>query len=463
MKLSKQILFLLLLTILKPTFSIGCSAFYWTGKKNIFARNLDWYIGEGYLIKNNRGKEKYSYLISNSKATYWVSKYGSFTFNQIGKEFPYGGINEKGLVVEQLWLHATTYQDNHNETISELEWVQYQLDNYENVNQIISNINNLTIKPVKATVHYFVADNLGNSAVIEFIGGKVEISVKEGISQTLTNTNYQASCNYYKQNSKVNTASRLSEDRFCQVSQNLKVINPEKVENAFEILSLSSENEENYKTFWSIVYDVSNMEINFKTFGYKNIKMIKISDFDFSADTESLGCNLNSDNLVLKPYTFEENKNLLLTSTIAMDIKLNVDLAATHQFSPNSLRKDTVYMNTYATVKTKFYLKKKTGNLYYTLAQGENNFNRRRGAVSIMITVDSTMIYSLAYAVPKGEYGLAAFHDVNGNKKLDGGLFGIPKEPYAFSKNKKRIFGLPPKYHRIKFYILNDTDLIIRF
>ena len=37
--------------------------------------------------------------------------------------------------------------------------------------------------------------------------------------------------------------------------------------------------------------------------------------------------------------------------------------------------------------------------------------------------------------VPAGVYGLAVFHDRNGNQILDRNLFGIPTEPYDFSRN----------------------------
>ncbi|TAE84142.1 MAG: DUF2141 domain-containing protein [Bacteroidetes bacterium] len=455
---------IIMITLLAWTNSIvACSAFFWTGSTMIFGRNLDWYSGSGYLIKNNRGITKYAYSISETNPASWTSKFGSFTFNQIGKEFPYGGINERGLVVEQLWLHATTYRDNKNETISELEWIQYQLDNYENVNQIIDNINKLTIKPIKATVHYFIADRTGNSAAIDFIGGKVIISKKQGISQTLTNTNYQASCAYYHATTKTDTASRLSEDRFCQVSENLKKYDVNNFENAFKILSLSAENKQNYKTFWSIVYDISNLEIRFKTYSNPTIKHLKLSDFDFENSTENMGCDLNINELNLQAYTFEINKQLLTSSLKAMDIVADIELASHHQFNPSKKSVDSIYLKTYCTVKINFMVKHKKGNLFYTIAQGENNFNTRRGSVSHMITVDTNTVYSEAYAVKKGEYGLAAFHDVNGNKKLDGGIFGIPKEPYAFYTDKKRLFGLPPKYNSIKFMLDKDTHLTIKF
>ena len=38
--------------------------------------------------------------------------------------------------------------------------------------------------------------------------------------------------------------------------------------------------------------------------------------------------------------------------------------------------------------------------------------------------------------VPPGTYAVAAFHDANGNGKLDT-MMGIPKEGFAFSRNPK--------------------------
>lgn len=38
-------------------------------------------------------------------------------------------------------------------------------------------------------------------------------------------------------------------------------------------------------------------------------------------------------------------------------------------------------------------------------------------------------------AVPPGDYGAQAFHDENGNDKLDTGFLGIPKEGVGFSRD----------------------------
>ena len=43
-----------------------------------------------------------------------------------------------------------------------------------------------------------------------------------------------------------------------------------------------------------------------------------------------------------------------------------------------------------------------------------------------------------------GRYAVRLYQDVNDNRQLDSGLFGIPSEPYGFSNNPKARFG-PPK------------------
>lgn len=58
--------------------------------------------------------------------------------------------------------------------------------------------------------------------------------------------------------------------------------------------------------------------------------------------------------------------------------------------------------------------------------------------------------------VPAGIYAISTYHDENDNKKLDSGIFGIPKEPYAASRGAKGRFG-PPKWKDAKFEITGDT------
>jgi len=49
------------------------------------------------------------------------------------------------------------------------------------------------------------------------------------------------------------------------------------------------------------------------------------------------------------------------------------------------------------------------------------------------------------FVVPQGDYSILAYQDVNGDKKLNLGLFNIPKEPTGFSNNFR------PKFSKPKF------------
>jgi uncharacterized protein (DUF2141 family) len=52
--------------------------------------------------------------------------------------------------------------------------------------------------------------------------------------------------------------------------------------------------------------------------------------------------------------------------------------------------------------------------------------------------------------VPPGDWAAQAFHDENGNEKVDQGFLGIPKEGIAFSNDAKATFG-PPKWKSARF------------
>ena len=84
-----------------------CTTFVIKSENNlVFGRNLDWISENGLVVVNQRNQRKQSIVFPPSKPVTWTSKYGSITFNQFGKEFPFGGINEKGLVIEVMLAPA---------------------------------------------------------------------------------------------------------------------------------------------------------------------------------------------------------------------------------------------------------------------------------------------------------------------------------------------------------------------
>lgn len=64
--------------------------------------------------------------------------------------------------------------------------------------------------------------------------------------------------------------------------------------------------------------------------------------------------------------------------------------------------------------------------------------------------------------LPRGNYAIKAYHDVNDNGVLDRGRLGIPKEPYGFSNDARGRFG-PPRFEEARFRLgLDGDELTIR-
>jgi penicillin V acylase-like amidase (Ntn superfamily) len=102
---------------------------YYGSRPCHFAKNYDWNIGYGLILINKRGVAKKSASGQPENRASWMSRYDSLTFNQYGREFPSGGINEAGLAVELMWLDDAEYPaDPRIPSFGTLEWIQYQLD-----------------------------------------------------------------------------------------------------------------------------------------------------------------------------------------------------------------------------------------------------------------------------------------------------------------------------------------------
>ncbi len=432
---------------------------FFNGGSKLLAKNFDWSSGHGYIIKNIRGQQKFAYGFRGENVAEWTSKYGSITFNQIGKEFPYGGINEKGLVIEQLWLSTTEYQDNHTKYLSELEWIQYQLDSYKTVDEVIENINNLTIKP-NATVHFLLADSNGVSAVIEFINGKVTIDRQQGKFQIITNETSKKSLDYFQNNPKINKDSRDVFDRYCILTNNLNIENLDVI-SAFSKLNLVKEDSENYKTYWSIVYDITKLEISFTSADNENIKKISLSDFNFDENSDVQFSLINSNQIDFQNYQSQNNKVLLTESMKMMNLEIDIDQANAHQLKPSQISIDTIYQSKYADLIVVFSTKKVSGVIWYSIIKGENNFKSYNGFAKGRLTVTNTINRKVFYGFPLGEFAVASFQDTNADGYMDKNLLGIPTNT-GFSNNKKKIFGIPPSYTASRIIFDKPTSIEIK-
>jgi choloylglycine hydrolase len=311
----------LIVFIIYAVKGVACSTFLLSKDgRYIFGRNYDWVTGNGMIVVNERGVAKTSFIAGNEKTISWISGYGSITFNQFGKEFPHGGMNEKGLVVELMWLHETSYPAaDDRAALTELQWIQYQLDNCASVDEVIATDKKIRIgRTGAAPLHFLVADAAGRAATIEFINGQMIVHEgKDLVYPVLTNTPYEKAIQQYKAQKGTHFEDN-SLERFataCNMVQqyNLSTSHEEPVVYAFSILHKVAQ--PNY-TKWSIVYDITNRRIYYTTSEQNQRKQLAFNDFNFSCKNASLSLNLNNSrngsvSKYFTPLSFEQNKTVI--------------------------------------------------------------------------------------------------------------------------------------------------------
>jgi len=260
----------------------------------VFGRNYDWSADAGMVCTNQRGLVKESIKQADGNTVSWVSLYGSITFNQYGKEFPTGGMNEKGLVVELMWLDGTVYpKPDERPAIGVLQWIQYQLDNHATIEEVIASDKIVRITSNGTPLHYLVADASGNAATIEFLEGRMQAHKGGDLAMpVLTNDMYSRSIR--SRNDGVSHQSNSLErfnmacDRIQQYKLNAR--GGSLIDESFSILDKVAQGS---YTKWSIVYDISNKKIWFKTEKYKQLRSVNFSTFNFSCRFSSKQINMN--------------------------------------------------------------------------------------------------------------------------------------------------------------------------
>jgi choloylglycine hydrolase len=312
--------------------SRSCTGFVLRGKgKPIFAKNFDYGFGGGLLVVNKRNVAKTA--ASPQAPAQWVAKYGSVTFNLYGRELPMGGMNEEGLVVECMWLDESEYPPpDGRPTLSDLQWIQYQLDNSATVSEVVENAS--LVRPFGyggSKIHCLVTDRNGDCAVVEYIGGKLVVRAGKQLPvPALTNSTYDNSVGFLEQfagdeNAEMYLVNSRSLGRFVIASRAVESFESKPQQDgipyAFDVLSKASAGE---YTQWSIVYDVSGRSIQFRTKENPSIRVIDFADLDFSCQKPVLIHDLTatgSGSIAkdLEDYTYEKNKALVTKTFTTTD------------------------------------------------------------------------------------------------------------------------------------------------
>lgn len=313
--MKKQILLSLILPfflLVTSNNSFSCSAFMMKGKKYcVLGFNENWKSMPGIVVINKRDIIKknlsWNFLISENKPLEpeleWTSKYGSVSFNLLGLDLPCYGINEKGLFVVELYLNNTfSQQDSLKPKMFWGQWIQYNLDNYATVNEVVENLKKTPVIdwwPTFPGSHFFISDREGNTAAIELINGMFQVSSGKNMPvQVLCNDPYQTETKNMQKfkpfggTEILNFNSQSWKNRFSKASYYINNYSSKKdikpVPYAWNILDSIKAGE------WQVVADIKKNIVYFRSNLGKMIKSIDISKCNFSKKSAVKYIDINS-------------------------------------------------------------------------------------------------------------------------------------------------------------------------
>ena len=188
MKLIARVSPILLATLLAgsaiaPALACTRTLFVGDDKTAITGRNMDWeedMASNLWLFPAGMKRDG----ASGPKSIAWTSKYGSVIVSSY--EAGSGdGMNEKGLVANMLYLTESDYgaPKPNGPFLSITAWAQYVLDNYATVTEAVDALRAepFTIlaptlpNGAASTLHLSISDASGDSAIFEYVGGKLVI------------------------------------------------------------------------------------------------------------------------------------------------------------------------------------------------------------------------------------------------------------------------------------------------
>lgn len=285
--------------------SEACSALILNkNKPSTVAVNLDWKFREGTVVIHPRNTTRVSNVDSHIyHPVIWKSRYGSVLFHG-GNRFEPGpsadGMNEKGLTASILMLKSSSYPTSEEgASLSTGDWVQYVLDNFQNVQEVLDDSANYQLVPtnyrgVALNVHLLVNDAEGKSAILEYLNGKLVVHTQDNMtSPVLTNTDYDSSIALlgdYKEGGgeKALPGGYDSNSRFVRAAFYLKrlpsfVANEEHIAYAFNGLGdVAQAPGSGIPTQVSMVFDIPTKTTYFRSVNEAGVRVISLDKIKFN-------------------------------------------------------------------------------------------------------------------------------------------------------------------------------------
>ncbi len=305
-------LFLLIFAAVTTVAAYPCTRAVYLGPENtiITVRSMDWVTDLGSnLWAFPRGMQRDG--AAGPTSIRWTSKYGSVVASAF-EAATADGMNEKGLVANLRYLAESDYPQTAPVTkslpISISAWAQYVLDNYATVDEAVTAIRQepFFVVPVMTpdghagTVHLAFSDPNGDSAIFEYIGGKLVIHHGREY-QVMTNSpvyDQQLALNAYWQQIGGTTmlpGTNRAADRFVRASFYINAVpktadNVEAVASAFSVirnasvpLGISTPGQPNISsTIWRTVSDHKNRRYYFESARSPNVFWVDLADMDLT-------------------------------------------------------------------------------------------------------------------------------------------------------------------------------------
>lgn len=291
----------------------ACSRVVYLGPDDmiITARSMDWANDiHTDLWVFPRGMKRDG--AAGRNAIKWTSKYGSIVsagFNVATAD----GMNEKGLVANLLYLVESEYvkpaDAGKRQPIAITAWAQYVLDNFASVAEAVAALEQepFYVLPMTTpdgkpgTMHLAISDATGDSAIFEYVGGKLVIH---------HGRQYQVMCNspVYDQQLALSSywdqiggtvmlpGTNRSADRFARMAFYIKAVKMTSdpvvavatafsvIRNASVPIGISTPDQPNISsTLWRTVSDHKNRRYYFESTRSPNVFWVNLADLNFTA------------------------------------------------------------------------------------------------------------------------------------------------------------------------------------
>ena len=321
-----------------------CSTFMLKGEGyHLYGHNLD--SGSpvpGLVVINKRNitkesrtwKELTTGKKDDSISFKWTSRLGSVTFNPFGREFPDGGMNEAGLIVQEMSLSDTEFPSGEGKRkMFMMLWMQYVLDSFETVEQVIQSASEIVLDGWGW--HFFTADKHGGHASIEFIDSQLVVNSGQEIPfPLLCNSIYSKELEGLKTYQGFGGTKPIDVEepgipRFVRGVYLLKNYTPSQTQTPVDYGFRILENIALSDNKWKYVFDWSNRKVYYRTANNQKVRSLSFLELDFNGESPSrmIDIDVGKGGSVidqLKEYSKEINEDFVMNAIKTLELHVPI-------------------------------------------------------------------------------------------------------------------------------------------